>query len=94
MKKWLPYAIAGVMALWPLSLLIPKHDPKDGFATESFGRLPVLSNGRIQPLSTAQLKVDAAEGSYTMSASGGDVRPATVKVSAQRRSSQNDLLLP
>ena len=52
------------------------------------------STGAIQPRSTAQLKVDAAEGSYTMSASGGDIAPATVKVRAQRRSSQNDLLLP
>jgi hypothetical protein len=52
------------------------------------------STGTIQPRSTAQLKVDAAEGDYTMSASGGDIRPATVKVSTQRRSSQNDLLLP
>ena len=29
-----------------------------------------------------------------MSASGGDIARATVEVGAQRRSSQNDLLLP
>jgi len=52
------------------------------------------STGTIQPRSTAQLKVDATEGTYTLSASGGNVRPAPVKVGAQRRSSQNDLLLP
>jgi hypothetical protein len=52
------------------------------------------STGPIPARTTAQLKVDAPEGSYTMSASGGDIRPATVEVSAQRRSAQNDLLLP
>jgi hypothetical protein len=52
------------------------------------------STGTIAPRSTAQLKVNATEGSYTLSASRGNVTPATVKVGAQRRSSQNDLLLP
>jgi hypothetical protein len=48
----------------------------------------------IGPRSTGQLKVDAREGSYTLSASSGDITPASVKVSARRRSAQNDLLLP
>jgi hypothetical protein len=48
----------------------------------------------IGPRSTGQLKVDAAEGRYTMSASAEGITPANVKVSARRRSSQNDLLLP
>jgi hypothetical protein len=52
------------------------------------------STGTIQPLDTAQLKVDAAAGTYTMSASGSSIAPATVEVAKQRRSSQNDLLLP
>jgi hypothetical protein len=52
------------------------------------------STGAIQPLSTGQLKVDAPEGSYTLSASSAGVEPATVEVSKQRRSAQNDLLLP
>jgi hypothetical protein len=52
------------------------------------------STGTIQPLSTGQLKVDADEGSYTLSASGGNIAPAAIKVGATRRSSQNDLLLP
>jgi hypothetical protein len=52
------------------------------------------STTAIAPLSTGQLKVDAPEGSYTLSASAGDVAPATVEVSKQRRSAQNDLLLP
>jgi hypothetical protein len=52
------------------------------------------STGTIGPRSTGQLKVDAPEGSYTLSASGGDITPASVEVSKRRRSSQNDLLLP
>jgi hypothetical protein len=52
------------------------------------------STGTIGPRSTGQLKVDAPEGSYTLSASGGDITPANVEVSTHRRSAQNDLLLP
>ena len=52
------------------------------------------ATGTIEPRSTAQLKVDAAEGAYTLSASDGNVAPATIEVGKRRRSSQNDLLLP
>jgi hypothetical protein len=52
------------------------------------------STETIEPSSTGQLKVDPAEGSYTLSASAGGVAPATLKVGGKRRSSQNDLLLP
>jgi hypothetical protein len=52
------------------------------------------STSTIDPLSTGELKVDAAEGTYTLSASTGDITPANVEVSGRRRSSQNDLLLP
>jgi hypothetical protein len=52
------------------------------------------SSPTIGPRSTGQLKVDAPEGTYTLSASGGDITPANVEVSTRRRSSQNDLLLP
>jgi hypothetical protein len=52
------------------------------------------STGTIGPRSTAELKVDAPKGSYTMSASADDITPADVEVSARRPSSQNDLLLP
>jgi hypothetical protein len=52
------------------------------------------STGPIAPRSTGQLTVDAQEGSYTLSASAGNVRPLTLTVGPRRRSSQNDLLLP
>ena len=52
------------------------------------------ATGTIEPRSTANLKVDAPEGTYTLSASGDNVAPATIDVGARRNSSQNDLLLP
>jgi hypothetical protein len=52
------------------------------------------SAGPIAPRSTGTLKVDAREGSYTLSASSGGVREARVQVSEERPSSQNELLLP
>jgi hypothetical protein len=52
------------------------------------------STGTIASRSTGQLKVDPREGSYTLSASGGDITPANVEVSKRRRSATNDLLLP
>jgi ABC-type transport system involved in cytochrome c biogenesis permease subunit len=48
MKKWLPAIAAALFAAWFLSgLQAPK--PRDGFDIASFGRLPVLLDGRIQP---------------------------------------------
>jgi len=52
------------------------------------------STGTIAPRSTGQLKVDAPEGSYTLSASAGGVAPAVVEVSKRRASAQDELLLP
>jgi hypothetical protein len=52
------------------------------------------STGTIEPRSTGQLKVDAPEGTYTLSASAGDVAPAVLEVSKRRRSAQDQLLLP
>jgi hypothetical protein len=52
------------------------------------------ATGTIEPRSTANLKVDAPEGTYTLSASGDNVAPATIEVGKRRPSSQNDLLLP
>jgi len=48
----------------------------------------------IEPRSTANLKVDAPEGTYTLTASGDNVAPATIEIGKRRPSSQNDLLLP
>ena len=48
MKKWLPWILVAVMGAWVASRL---HAPSEsGFHASEFGRLPVLLNGRIQPL--------------------------------------------
>jgi ABC-type transport system involved in cytochrome c biogenesis permease subunit len=48
MKKWLPIILTGVMAAWFLSTLRPAPDKT--FAFGEFGKLPILSNGRVQPM--------------------------------------------
>lgn len=48
MKRWLPWIVAGLSGLWVLSGL--HSAPERGFQTRAFGRLPVLLNGRVQPL--------------------------------------------
>ena len=50
MKKWIPWMLVGVFALELLAALRPKKDKPDTFAVNEFGRLPVLLNGRVQPL--------------------------------------------
>ena len=49
MKRWMPWILVAVFALWFISgAQAPK--PKDGFDLAAFGRLPVLLDGRLQPL--------------------------------------------
>jgi ABC-type transport system involved in cytochrome c biogenesis permease subunit len=49
MKRWLPWILAAVFALWFVS---GAQTPKlqNGFDVAGFGRLPVLLDGRLQPL--------------------------------------------
>jgi hypothetical protein len=44
--------------------------------------------------STAQLKVDPPEGTYSLSASAGGIAPAALAVGERRESAQNELLQP
>jgi ABC-type transport system involved in cytochrome c biogenesis permease subunit len=48
MKNWIPLILVVVMAGWALSDL--RQPPETGFHTREFGKLPVLMNGRFQPL--------------------------------------------
>src|SRR5437867_7340570 len=48
MKKWLPWIPVIIFAAWIISTLRPK--PDTSFHTREFGKLPVLLNGRVQPL--------------------------------------------
>jgi ABC-type transport system involved in cytochrome c biogenesis permease subunit len=49
MRKHLPWFLMAVLALWVASGLRPPRQ-QGGFASAEFGRLPVLLNGRLQPL--------------------------------------------
>jgi ABC-type transport system involved in cytochrome c biogenesis permease subunit len=48
MKKWLPWMIAAVFAAWVAGSL--RMPPEKDWAYREFGRLPITSNGRIQPM--------------------------------------------
>jgi ABC-type transport system involved in cytochrome c biogenesis permease subunit len=50
MKKWLPWLILVVAAVWVSTKVPPARDPAGGFAVQEFGRLPTVANGRFQPL--------------------------------------------
>jgi ABC-type transport system involved in cytochrome c biogenesis permease subunit len=50
MKKWLPLILFAVFAAWAGKALMPPKDKFGQFAVQDFGRLPVLTNGRVQPL--------------------------------------------
>ena len=53
MKKWLPYILPGIVAAWAISSLVSLFVPQDKkgqFAATEFGKLPILSNGRVQPI--------------------------------------------
>jgi ABC-type transport system involved in cytochrome c biogenesis permease subunit len=48
MKKIIPWILVALFAVWVLAAL--HQPPETGFHTQDFGQLPVLLNGRIQPL--------------------------------------------
>jgi len=77
MKKWFPWIFAGLFALWFLSGAQPPK-PVAGFDVAAFGRLPVLANGRIQPLdSVARNSLLSMSGRSTVRLAGGRSLSAT-----------------
>jgi ABC-type transport system involved in cytochrome c biogenesis permease subunit len=48
LKKWVPWLLVAAFAGWVVSTLRPP--PLRGFDSRGFGSLPVLLNGRIQPM--------------------------------------------
>ena len=50
MKKWIPLIVVLPFALWALAGLFQPGDKPDAFALKEFGRLPVLTTGRVQPI--------------------------------------------
>jgi ABC-type transport system involved in cytochrome c biogenesis permease subunit len=50
MKNWFPWILTGLCALWLAAALRPPTDKPGAWAEREFGRLPVVANGRVQPL--------------------------------------------
>lgn len=50
LQRWAPMMVLAPFLLWTLFALIPRSDKQGDFAYLEFGRLPVLSNGRVQPI--------------------------------------------
>ena len=50
MKTIVPWIITGAFALWTIAGLRPPQDKPGAFAVQEFGRLPLVANGRFQPL--------------------------------------------
>ena len=48
MRKWFPWILTALFAAWILGALSPVRE--EGFHLNEFGKLPVLLNGRVQPL--------------------------------------------
>jgi ABC-type transport system involved in cytochrome c biogenesis permease subunit len=48
MKKWIPWLVLAVFVAEIVAILLPKQDK--GLHYQEFGRIPVLLNGRVQPL--------------------------------------------
>ena len=51
-------------------------------------------SGEIVPGGTGDMKLELEEGSYRVSAQDSDARSSKLEVGPERKSSQNDLLLP
>lgn len=52
------------------------------------------STGPINPRSTGRIKVTVKEGTYKVSTGDSAIRPASLKVGAERASAQNEVLQP
>ena len=50
MKQWFPWIIVGLCTVWVAAALRMPPDKPGTLAVQEFGRLPVVSNGRLQPL--------------------------------------------
>jgi ABC-type transport system involved in cytochrome c biogenesis permease subunit len=73
MKKWLPWILTGLCAAWFLTGAQPPK-LKNGFDLAGWGRLPVLLNGRTQPLdSVARFSLLSMSGTSTVRATNGDL---------------------
>jgi hypothetical protein len=50
MKRWFPLGLTLFLGLWIAGSLRVPSDKPGSFAVNEFGRLPIVANGRVQPL--------------------------------------------
>ena len=73
--RWLPWALALLLGLW-LGSKLRSPNAADGFDYESFGRLPVLQDGRIKPIDTvARNSLLLIRGKQTLRHEGSKIEP-------------------
>ncbi len=79
----------------PVSLIITNltRAPQEVTVESEAGR-PEQSTSPINPGDAATIKADLPEGSATVRVGAGGIKAAVVKVGPQRKSSQDELLLP
>jgi hypothetical protein len=84
----------------PILLIISNQTPRaqavtfETAATDDDGPGLVQTTSPINPAGTAAIEVDVPEGRYRLSTADRAIRPAAVRVGAQRASAQGDLLTP
>jgi ABC-type transport system involved in cytochrome c biogenesis permease subunit len=85
MTKWLPLIAVAIFACWFLGgFEAPK--PFDGFDLAGFGRLPVLNDGRIQPLdSVARNSLLSFSGRSTVHLTNGEALPFWPRMAASMK---------
>lgn len=78
LKKYLPWAIIGVCAVYSVSMLFPKLEKTaDGFDLSAFGAIPVLDDGRVKPFdSLARTKMLFISGQSEFQDHAGTTHPA------------------
>jgi hypothetical protein len=84
----------------PVVFIVSNQTPKDQTlklqTQELAGSQPGLKQAAdpVAPGDTGTLKADVRKGTYELSVAGGGLSPATVKVGAERKSAQDELLQP
>jgi hypothetical protein len=82
----------------PILLMISNQTPRAQAVTfetdESGGPGLVQTTSPINPAGTATIEVDVPRGRYRLSTEDPAIRPAAVRVGAQRASAQGELLTP
>ena len=75
MKKRFPLILLGLFLLWTLSALRPVRDKGDALKVHAFGKLPVVLNGRVQPIDSVArnaLIIISGKQSLTLEGNGGN----------------------